>query len=365
MPQTGQSGFPFRGAKIDRIFVGPSFLVTTRIEATRDAGGPRKPTQVLQTEFENKKLEIWKKQSKNFQNIFEDFNISIVWLPRRGMRKSKLWQEGEAEAWQTSQCDLWHFCISVVSVWLFLTPVPRPCKSHGTQCHCPLLGCCNFHHATPGGRKPSLCSRWKNLNNQMPHTPHMPTANMAHVMNEHRVTFSGRLNIHQQALNNTLDPAPECFQNLWSQLWTSLKPTISTKKHRKIVRKMDVEWSAMNGLQPPKSKFEASHEESHDRTLLLPPDREEINETIKFKMHQICIKYVSNMYKLMCTFLINVICNGLQRKRCLRLGKQTQNTHFHFSSPRKAWVLESSHHISTSRCLPGSVVRWKHAKNVW
>ena len=144
-------------------------------------------------------------------------------------------KEGEAEAWQTSQCDLWHFCISVVSVWLFLTPVPRPCKSHGTQCHCPLLGCCNFHHATQGGRKPSLCSRWKNLNNHMPHMPHMPTANMAHVMNEHRVTFSGRLNIHQQALNNTLDPAPECFQNLWlSQLWTSLKATRSTKNHRKI-----------------------------------------------------------------------------------------------------------------------------------
>lgn len=56
MPQTGQSGFPFRGAKIDGIFVGPSFLVTTRIEATRDAGpcGPREPTQVLLGEFENK-----------------------------------------------------------------------------------------------------------------------------------------------------------------------------------------------------------------------------------------------------------------------------------------------------------------------
>lgn len=137
---------------------------------------------------------------------------------------------------------------------------------------------------------------------QQSHAPHAPHADCQHGptcnewTNEHRVTFSGRLNIHQQALNNTLDPAPECFQNLWlSQLWTSLKATISTKKHRKIVRKMDVEWSAMNGLQPPKSKFEASHEESHDRTLLLPPDREEINETIKFKMHQICIKYVSNM----------------------------------------------------------------------
>lgn len=77
MPQTGQSGFPFRGAKIDRIFVGPSFLVTTRIEATRDAGpgGPRKPTQVLLGEFENK-IWNWKKHLK-ITTFLEDFNISM------------------------------------------------------------------------------------------------------------------------------------------------------------------------------------------------------------------------------------------------------------------------------------------------
>lgn len=158
MSQTG-SGFSFRGAKIDGIFVGPSFLVTTRIEATRDAGpgGPRKPTQVLHQICDSKmKFEIFKFRWKYRKIVWnEKTEIVTSWCDKT-----------VTEAWQTSQCDLWHFCISVVSVWLILTPVPRPYKSHGTRCHCPLLGCCNFHHATPGGRKPSLCSRWKNLNHK-------------------------------------------------------------------------------------------------------------------------------------------------------------------------------------------------------
>ena len=78
-------------------------------------------------------------------------------------------------------------------------------------------------------------------------------------------------------------------------------------------------------------------------------------------MYQTCIKTAIYLY---IPYKRNL--QWLATARCLPLGKQSQNTHFQFSSPRKAWVLESSHHISTSRCLPGgSVVRWKHAKNVW
>ncbi len=129
---------------------------------------------------------------------------------------------------------------------------------------------------------------------------------------------------------------------------------------------MDVEWSAMGSNPQSQSLKQATRNSTIGRCYFLL--------TVKKQMKQLNyrIQYVSNMYQTCIKTAIYLYIpykrnlQWLATARCLPLGKQSQNTHFQFSSPRKAWVLESSHHISTSRCLPGgSVVRWKHAKNVW